>query len=56
MLAHEFMIPLDVSMEMWQFLELVHQLCASIKHAYLGLASIECTMARRWLKIVCDWV
>lgn len=51
MLARELIFRFDVSMESRQLSELERQLRAKLKHAYQGLASMECTMARQRPKI-----
>jgi hypothetical protein len=51
MIAREVVLRLDIAMESRQLSQDERQLRAHLKHAYLGLASLERTMARQRAKI-----
>ena len=47
MMAREIIFRFDVAMKFLLLSELEQKLCTRQKHAYLGLASVECSMARQ---------
>ena len=51
MIAWEVVFRLDVAMEARQLTPDERSLRAWLKHAYLGLASLESYMAQQWVKI-----